>query len=33
MGSRRVAPARARDELGYTFRFPSLDQAIDDILG
>jgi uncharacterized protein (TIGR01777 family) len=33
LGSRRVAPARAVDELDYTFRYPSLDQAIDDVLG
>lgn len=33
LGSRRVAPARARDELGYQFRFPSLDWAMDDVLG
>lgn len=33
LGSRRVAPARALDDLGYEFRYPSLDQAIDDVLG
>jgi uncharacterized protein (TIGR01777 family) len=33
LGSRRVAPARARDELAYAFRYPSLHQAIDDVLG
>jgi uncharacterized protein len=31
LGSRRVAPARARDELGYTFRYPTLDAALDDV--
>ena len=33
LGSRRVAPERALDELGYSFRYPSLDGAIDDVLG
>lgn len=33
LGSRRVAPARAVDELGHTFRYPSLDRAIQDVLG
>jgi uncharacterized protein (TIGR01777 family) len=33
LGSRRVAPARARDELGYEFRFPAVERAIDDVLG
>jgi uncharacterized protein len=32
LGSRRVAPARAMD-LGYAFRFPSIDPAIEDVLG
>jgi len=31
LGSRRVAPARARDELDYTFRHPTLDSALDDV--
>ena len=32
LGSRRVAPARAL-ELGHTFRYPSIDPAIEDVLG
>lgn len=32
LGSRRVAPERAT-ALGYTFRFPTIDRAIDDVLG
>jgi uncharacterized protein len=32
LGSRRVAPARAMD-LGYDFRFPSIDPAIENVLG
>jgi uncharacterized protein (TIGR01777 family) len=32
LGSRRVAPARAT-ALGYTFRYPTIDGALDDVLG
>jgi NAD dependent epimerase/dehydratase family enzyme len=32
LGSRRVAPARAI-ALGYTFRYPKIDPALDDVLG
>lgn len=32
LGSRRVAPARAQ-ELGYDFRFPTIDEALDQVLG
>ena len=31
LGSRRVAPARARDELDYAFRYPTLDAALDEV--
>lgn len=31
LGSRRVAPARAQDELDYTFRYPTIDSALDDV--
>jgi NAD dependent epimerase/dehydratase family enzyme len=31
LGSRRVAPARARDELDYAFRYPALDAALDEV--
>ena len=31
LGSRRVAPARARDELGYEFRYTTIDAALDDV--
>ena len=31
LGSRRVAPARARDELRYAFKYPSLERAMDDV--
>ena len=29
--SRRIAPARARDELDYSFRYPTLDAALDEV--
>jgi uncharacterized protein (TIGR01777 family) len=32
LGSRRVAPARAL-ELGYTFRYPTIDAAVEQVLG
>jgi hypothetical protein len=32
LGSRRVAPARAKD-LGHTFRYPTVDAALQDVLG
>ncbi|MFL5684963.1 MAG: TIGR01777 family oxidoreductase [Chloroflexota bacterium] len=31
LGSRRVAPARAQDELGFTFRYATLDAALDEV--
>ena len=31
LGSRRVAPARARDELSYDFRYTTIDAALDDV--
>ena len=31
LGSRRVAPARARDDLGYRFRYETIDAALDDV--
>ena len=31
LGSRRVAPARARDELSYDFRFRTIDAALDEV--
>lgn len=31
LGSRRVAPARARHELDYTFRYSTIDAALDDV--
>jgi len=31
LGSRRVAPARARQELDYEFRFKTIDAALDDV--
>ena len=33
LGSRRVAPARALDELGYGFRYRTIDAAIGDVVG
>jgi uncharacterized protein (TIGR01777 family) len=33
LGSRRVAPTRAMEELDHTFKYPSLDAAIDDVIG
>ena len=32
LGSRRVAPARALDELGYDFRYTTIDAALDEVL-
>jgi uncharacterized protein (TIGR01777 family) len=32
LGSRRVAPARAVDELGYDFRYRTIDAALDEVL-
>jgi uncharacterized protein (TIGR01777 family) len=31
LGSRRVAPARAKDELGYDFRYRTIDAALDEV--
>ena len=32
LGSRRVAPARAVDELAYDFRYRTLDAALDEVI-
>jgi uncharacterized protein (TIGR01777 family) len=33
LGSRRVAPARALQQLGYVFRYRTIDDALDQVLG